>query len=92
MAKGSMRKWAVNPQRTHFPVGAKLIELTERGAKIYSCDTCSAARGYVSLTATPNGNREQIAGNVMDGVQIGRISVLVEMLSRADKDLSFGGG
>ena len=77
----------------HFPVGAKLIELTERGAKIYSCDTCSAARGYVSLTATPNGNRGQIAGNVMDGVQIGNASsVLVEMLSRADKVLSFGGG
>lgn len=75
-----------------FPVGDKIMELMAKGSKVYSCDTCSEARGFGSGRTGSEGIKDQPSTKVMNGVEMATIYKLVEMLVGADKVLSFGGG
>jgi sulfur relay (sulfurtransferase) complex TusBCD TusD component (DsrE family) len=74
-----------------FPVGEKVKELVAKGAKVYSCEICSVARGYISGQLTPDGKKDYSSTKVIEGVQFTTIFGFVESLARADKVLSFGG-
>ncbi|HEY3419145.1 MAG TPA: DsrE family protein [Methanomassiliicoccales archaeon] len=75
-----------------FPVGPRIVELIEKGARVYSCQTCSEARGNFTDPKEPSKEREDPVGKVAEGIHITSIDGFVEMLARADKALSFGGG
>jgi sulfur relay (sulfurtransferase) complex TusBCD TusD component (DsrE family) len=74
-----------------FPVGAKIEELIQEGAKVYSCEICSVARGYISGQLTPDGKKDYSSTKVAEGVQFTTIFGFVEMLAKADKVISFEG-
>jgi sulfur relay (sulfurtransferase) complex TusBCD TusD component (DsrE family) len=80
----------VRSPEDRFPVGAKIKELMENGAKVYGCDTGSPARGLEPKRRSMGETHP--SGEVMEGMEIVPISKLVEIIARADRLLSFGGG
>ncbi|MDD1770740.1 MAG: DsrE family protein [Methanomassiliicoccales archaeon] len=82
----------MNDQRpkTFFPVGETLQRVIKKGAKVYSCEICSIARGYIS-GELKDGKKDYSSTKVMEGVQFTTIFGFAEMLKRADKVISIGG-
>lgn len=82
----------MNQQRpkTFFPVGEAVQRALKKGAKIYSCEICSIARGYIS-GEMKDGKKDYSSTKVMEGVQFTTIFGFAEMLQRADRVLCFGG-
>jgi sulfur relay (sulfurtransferase) complex TusBCD TusD component (DsrE family) len=75
-----------------FPVGANIRELMDKGAKVYGCRSCFSSDGYGPEGVGPKGPHDLEAWKVMDGVEMVVVSKLVDVMARADRVLSFGGG
>jgi len=78
-----------NP-KLFFPVGEAVKRLIEKGAVIKSCEICSIARGYIK-GELKDGKKDYSSTKVINGVNFCSIYGFVDLLSRADKVLSFGG-
>jgi sulfur relay (sulfurtransferase) complex TusBCD TusD component (DsrE family) len=75
-----------------FPVGANIGELMDKGAKVYGCRPCFSSDGYGPEGAGPKGPHDLEAWKVMEGVEMVPVSRMVDIIARADRVLSFGGG
>lgn len=73
-----------------FPVRAKIRDLMEKGAKVYGCDDRDQAPASDDESA-PIG-QDQPSREVPEGIERVPVSKLVDILVRADRVLSFGGG
>ena len=86
---GQMRE---RSQKDFLPFGTKIAEVIKKGAQIYSCQICSMTRGNSPVHTTTEGGMDNSPIKLLEGVQVITMTGLVEMLARADKTLSFGGG
>lgn len=77
-----------NP-KAFFNVGDALTKLAERGAVIKSCQRCSGARGYIEGEFSEKEGRYP-SSKAIDAVKIYSLYGFVDMISRADRLLTFG--
>jgi sulfur relay (sulfurtransferase) complex TusBCD TusD component (DsrE family) len=80
----------LNPPEGRFPFGATIAELIKKGAKVYGCDGWSSASVF-GPERGPNGEYSH-SQDIMEGIKMVPMSKLVEVMARADRVLSFGGG
>ena len=76
--------------KVFFNVGDALTKLHEKGADIKSNARCSGARGYIEGEFNEKEGRFP-SSKALDAVKIYSLYGFVEMLSKADKLITFGG-
>jgi hypothetical protein len=75
-----------------FSAGAKIAELIEKGAKVFSYPIGPMAGGSDPDGGSPKTMMETSPSEVVGGVHSISTSDFVDMLTSADRLLSFGGG
>jgi sulfur relay (sulfurtransferase) complex TusBCD TusD component (DsrE family) len=72
-----------------FHIGEALTRLHEKGAEIKSCSRCSGARGYIEGEFDEKEGRFP-SSKALEAVKIYSLYGFVDMLSSADKLVTFG--